>query len=125
MCIEDRPWPEAVAEAKPIVSLGIALMISTVLSMVLECYTLSLVSRTYGLDAVGIYQAAWSLSGLFAGFVLTAMGTDFYPRLSAVIDDRVAAIREINEQTEIGVLLALPGLLGTLALAKWLSLIHI
>ncbi|WP_343230899.1 polysaccharide biosynthesis C-terminal domain-containing protein [Thermomonas sp.] len=72
------------------------------------------------MDAVGIYQAAWSLSGMFAGFVLTAMGTDFYPRLTAVIDDRVAAIREINEQTEIGVLLALPGLLVTLALAKWI-----
>ncbi len=113
-------WSEAVAEAKPMVSLGIALMISTVLSMVLEFYTRSLVSRTYGVDAVGIYQAAWSLSGMFAGFVLTAMGTDFYPRLTAVIDDRVAAIREINEQTEIGVLLALPGLLVTLALAKWI-----
>jgi PST family polysaccharide transporter len=113
-------WGEAVAEAKPMVSLGIALMISTVLSMVLEFYTRSLVSRTYGVDAVGIYQAAWSLSGMFAGFVLTAMGTDFYPRLTAVIDDRVAAIREINEQTEIGVLLALPGLLVTLALAKWI-----
>jgi len=113
-------WTEAVAEAKPMVSLGIALMTSTVLSMVLEFYTRSLVSRTFGVDAVGIYQAAWSLSGMFAGFVLTAMGTDFYPRLSAVIDNRVAAIREINEQTEIGVLLALPGLLVTLALAKWI-----
>lgn len=113
-------WSEAVAEARPMVSLGIALMTSTVLSMLLEFYTRSLVNRTLGVDAVGIYQAAWSLSGLFAGFVLTAMGTDFYPRLTAVIHERVAAIREINEQTEVGVLLALPGLLGTLALAKWI-----
>jgi hypothetical protein len=95
-------WAEAVAEAKPMVSLGIALMTSTVLSMTLEFYTRSLINRSYGVEAVGIYQAAWSLSGMFAGFVLTAMGTDFYPRLTAVIHDRVAAIREINEQTEIG-----------------------
>lgn len=113
-------WSEAVAEAKPMVSLGVAMMASTVLSMLLEFYTRSLVSRIYGVDAVGIYQAAWSLSGMFAGFVLTAMGTDFYPRLTAVIHDRGAAIREINEQTEIGILLALPGLLVTLALAKWM-----
>ena len=113
-------WAEAVAEAKPMVSLGIALMTSTVLSMTLEFYTRSLINRSYGVEAVGIYQAAWSLSGMFAGFVLTAMGTDFYPRLTAVIHDRVAAIREINEQTEIGILLALPGLLATLALAKWI-----
>ena len=116
----DMGWSEAVAEARPMVSLGIALMTSTVLAMLLEFYTRSLVNRTFGVDAVGIYQAAWSLSGLFAGFVLTAMGTDFYPRLTAAIHDRAAAIREINEQTEIDVLLALPGLLGTLALAKWI-----
>ena len=48
------------------------------------------------------------------------MGTDFYPRLAAVIEDREAAAREINQQTEIGILLALPGLLGTLVFAKWI-----
>lgn len=113
-------WTEAVAEARPMVSLGIALMTSSVLSMALEFYIRSLVNRTHGLDAVGIYQAAWSLSGMFAGFVLSAMGADFYPRLSAVIGDRVAAIREINQQAEIGILLVLPGLLVTLALADWI-----
>jgi PST family polysaccharide transporter len=45
------------------------------------------------------------------------MGADFYPRLTAAIDNRPAAIRLVNEQIEIGVLLALPGLLATIALA--------
>lgn len=39
------------------------------------------------LDAAEIYQAALALSGLFAGFVLGAMGTDFYPRLTSMIHD--------------------------------------
>lgn len=112
-------WRQAVGEARPMVSLGIALMLSSTLATLLEFYTRTTLSRGQGLDAVGIYQAAWSLSGMFAGFVLTAMGTDFYPRLAAAIDDREAAAREINHQTEIGILLALPGLLATLVFAKW------
>lgn len=47
------------------------------------------------------------------------MGTDFYPRLTGVIHDHAQAIRTVNEQTEIGILLALPGLLGTLAFAPF------
>ena len=112
-------WRQAVDEARPMVSLGIALMLSSALATVLEFYTRTLLSRNDGLEAVGIYQAAWSLSGMFAGFVLKAMGTDFLPRLAAIIADRDAAAREINQQTEIGILLSLPGLLGTLVFAKW------
>lgn len=37
-----------------------------------------------GLEANGIYQAAWGLSGMLAGFILGAMGTDFY-RIHAAI----------------------------------------
>lgn len=112
-------WSQAVAQAKPLLGLGVAMMWSGVLTLLLDLYTRTLVSRTLGIDAAGIYQAAWALSGLFAGFVLGAMGTDFYPRLTAMIHDREAAAQAVNEQTEIGILLALPGLLVTLAFAKW------
>lgn len=112
-------WSQSLAEAKPLLTLGVAMMWGGVLALVLDLYTRTLITRELGVDAAGIYQAAWSLSGLFAGFVLGAMGTDFYPRLTAVIHDREAAARAVNEQTEIGILLAVPGLLGTLAFAKW------
>ena len=112
-------WSHALAEAKPLLGLGVAMMWSGVLSLALDLYTRTLISRSLGIDAAGIYQAAWSLSGMFAGFVLGAMGADFYPRLTAVIHDREAAALAVNEQTEIGILLALPGLLVTLAFAKW------
>jgi PST family polysaccharide transporter len=56
---------------------------------------------------------------MFAGFIIAAMGTDFYPRLTAVAHDNVQVNRLVNEQIEIGILLSLPGLLGTLAFAPW------
>ena len=45
------------------------------------------------------------------------MGTDFYPRLTAVADDNEQCNRLVNEQTEVGLLLAGPGIFVTLALA--------
>ena len=112
-------WSEALGEAKPLLALGIAMMWASVVSGGLDLIVRTLISRRFGLDEVGIYQAAWALSGLFAGFVLNAMGTDFFPRLTSVIHDRPAAIRVINEQVEIGVLLAIPGLVATITFSKW------
>lgn len=110
-------WRDAVETAKPMLGLGVAMMWSSVLTLAVALFTRTVIKRELGIEAVGIYDAAWALSGLFAGFVLTAMGADFYPRLTAVINDRDTARRVVNEQTEIGVLLAVPGLLFTLALA--------
>lgn len=113
-------WSQALDAARPLVVLGSAMMWSGVLILSLDLYTRTLISRTLGVDEAGFYQAAWSLSGLFAGFVLSAMSADFYPRLTRVISDRAAAGRVVNEQTEVGVLLAMPGLLATVAFSEWL-----
>jgi PST family polysaccharide transporter len=52
---------------------------------------------------------------MFAAFILTAMAADFHPRLSAVGEDNEQVNLLVNQQTEVGMLLALPGLLGSLA----------
>ena len=111
---------ETVAHAKELVSLGLAFMWSGLLGSLVALAIRSMIIREVGLDANGLYQAAWAISGMFAGFVLGAMGADFYPRLTAVAKDHEAVARLVNEQTEIGILLALPGLAGTLAFAPWL-----
>jgi len=119
----DLNWIETVDGLKRFVKLGVAFMWSAVLATGLDALTRSVVASRYGIDGAGIYQAAWALSGLFAGFILNAMGADYYPRLSMEIHDRVAASRLVNEQIEIGVLLALPGLLATLAFAPVIMLL--
>ncbi len=113
-------WPESFDKARQLAKLGVAFMISGLLVASVDMATRTLIIREYGIDAAGLYQAAWALSGLFAGFVLSAMGTDFYPRLTGIIHDHVAASEAVNQQTEIGILLALPGMLGTLVYAPWI-----
>ncbi len=110
-------WSETLSGGRRLIGLGAAFMWSGLLTAGIDMLTRTIITREYGVDAAGYYQAAWALSGMFAGFILTAMGTDFYPRLTSAIHDHAQAARIVNEQTEIGVLLALPGLLGTLAFA--------
>lgn len=81
---------------------------------------IALFLRNYGgLAVCGYFQAAMALSGVFVGFVLNAMGQDFYPKLAAVIHDHPAAVRLINRQTEIGIWLAVPGLVAMIAMSEW------
>jgi len=55
----------------------------------------------------------------YLGFVLGAMATDYYPRLTAAISDTATATRLVNEQTEVALLLCAPVLLAMLGLAPW------
>jgi PST family polysaccharide transporter len=77
-----------------------------------------IVLRRIGEDAAGFYQAAWTLGGLYVGFILQAMGADFYPRLTVVANDPAKCNRLVNEQAEVGLLIAGPGVLGTLTFAS-------
>lgn len=115
----DIGWVETWRNSKRLVGLGLAFMWNGLLAAAVALAIRSVIVRELGLDANGLYQAAWGISGMFAGFILGAMATDFYPRLTAVSHDHAQANRLVNEQTEIGILLALPGLLGTLAFAPW------
>jgi enterobacterial common antigen flippase len=115
-----QPWSETAATSKRLIGLGSAFMYGAVLAGLVGLAIRSMIVRDLGLEANGIYQAAWGLSGMFAGFILGAMGTDFYPRLAAVAHDNEQVNRLVNEQIEIGILLALPGLLATLTFAPWM-----
>ena len=77
----------------------------------------TMVVRFIDMEAAGLYQSAWTLGGLYAGFILQAMGADFYPRLTGIANDNDLCNRLLNEQTQVSVLLAGPGLLATLTFA--------
>lgn len=118
--VPNRSWSEVTRDAATLAQLGLVFVWSGLLTTGIDMLARSLVTRQFGMAEAGVYQAAWALSGMFAGFVLGAMGTDFYPRLTALMGDKPAAVRAVNEQTEIGLLLALPGLMATLCLSPWI-----
>lgn len=113
-------WRETFNEAGGMVRLGLVLMWTGLMGSAVTYFTVTLISYHAGVEAVGIYGAAFALSGVLVNFVLSAMGADYYPRLTGLADDQAGMNRLVNEQTEVALLLALPGLIATLALAPWI-----
>lgn len=97
--------------------LGIVFMTTALMTVGAQFLVRLIITRTLGLAATGHFQAAWSISMLYLGFVLQAMGTDYYPRLTAVAKDRDAMNNAVNQQAEVALLLAGPVILGMLTLA--------
>lgn len=104
-------------ETAALLKLGFAFMASGFLMMGAAYTVRMMVIRMISLEAAGYYQAAWTLGGLYVGFILQAMGADFYPRLTAVAQDNTLCNRLVNEQAQISLLLAGPGVLATLVFA--------
>jgi len=113
-------WRQTFAQANGMVRLGLVMMWNGLLGSAVAYLTILLITQHEGTQAVGLYSAAFALSGMFVNFVLGAMGADYYPRLTGVASDKPAMVHMVNEQTEMGLLLALPGLLATMALAPWI-----
>jgi len=108
---------EIFAEIKPLFRLGFVIM-SGGLMLAGTMYILRvLVLRHLGLEAVGLYQAAMALSSIYVGFILEAMGKDFYPRLTSIAQNDARCNELINQQVEVGLFLAAPGILATLTFA--------
>jgi PST family polysaccharide transporter len=108
---------ELYQESLALLKLGFAFMSSGLMTVGVAYVVRITVLRKMGIEATGLYQSAWTLGGLYVAFILQAMGADFYPRLTACIANRQRANRLVNEQVEIGLLLAGPGVLATLTCA--------
>ncbi|SFF42618.1 polysaccharide transporter, PST family [Fontimonas thermophila] len=110
---------ELAHEIRVMIMLGFAFMLSGLVTTLGHLAVRTLVQRELGTEALGHFQAAWAIGMTYLGFVLGAMGTDYYPRLTAAIGDPVTATRLVNEQTEVALLLCAPVLLAMLGLAPW------
>ena len=63
------------------------------------------ISNKIGIAGVGQFQAAWSLSASYVGLILSAMASDYFPRLSAVNKDNLKIYKLVNEQTKIALII--------------------
>jgi antigen flippase len=113
----DMTFGEMRQEARGLLRLGVAFMASGFLTMGAAYAVKIIVVRLAGFAAAGLYQSSWALGGLYVGFILEAMGTDFYPRLTAVSNDHPRCNQLVNQQALVSILLAGPGVIATLTFA--------
>jgi len=108
---------QAKAETSALLKLGVVFMTTGLMPLGAGYLVNIMVLRKFDLAAAGCYSAAYVLGNTYVGFITQAMGADFYPRLTAVASDHKECNRLVNEQAEVGLLLAGPGVIATLTFA--------
>lgn len=114
---QPEPVPVNPLDLKQLRKMGTVVMVTGLTSQ-LSAYAIRyLLVDGMGISAAGFYQAAWAISGALPGFIFSAMGTDFFPRVAAAEDENKA--RELSEhQILAALILALPFLAGMLTMGK-------
>lgn len=93
---------------KQMVALGITLTLTALLNAGMKFILNAYISKVGSLDDLGIFNAGNSIISGYVGMVFTAMGTDYYPRLSGVISIPEKWKKVVNQQAEIVVLILGP-----------------
>jgi len=116
-------WSLYSQEAAQILKLGLVFMSIMLMSSGVAYLVRIIVVRGLGVEAAGLYQAAWAVGALYVMTILEMMGADFLPRLSAVASSNGECIRLVNEQIEVNMLMGGPGVLATLSLSPLVILL--
>lgn len=95
-------------EASPMIKIGTVLMFVTFLQTIVAFCVNSFVRKEGGIEDVGFYNCGqYLLSGYF-GLIITALMTDYYPRIAAVNSDNTKLSEELNKQTLVTLVLCCP-----------------
>jgi len=106
-------WPEL----RGLVTLGGVVMFGLLLTSGTQLAIRVWLEQGQGLTAAGHFQAAWTITSMYLGFVLTALAVEYYPRISAQIEDLRSLNKSVDDQVRIALLLGGPVLLWMIVLA--------
>jgi PST family polysaccharide transporter len=109
-------WHTTIAVGSSLLRFGFVFMLASLASVGASYIVRVLITRQFGLSETGLFAAASALANVYVGFILGAMGADFYPHLVAVGHDNTETNRLVNTQVEFGILVATPAILAMLAL---------
>lgn len=99
---------EIYSGSRSMVTMGIALMLVGFLTSIFDMIVAAFISRQGSLEDVGFYNAGATIISGYFGIVITAMSTDYYPRISAVHYDNEKLKEEMNKQSETGLIMIFP-----------------
>lgn len=106
-----RPW-------RGFIAIGVPVMLAATLTVVVALVLRLIIEDRAGLGTLGLFVGVHLLSANYLGFILKAMGTDYFPRLSATIGSRGETLEMINRQTRVLLILGLPVLLAVYGLSE-------
>lgn len=95
-------------KSKPMVQMGSVLMLAGFAGLAFDLLVSSFIRYEGGFETVGYFQAGATIITGYFGIVLTAMTTDYYPRICGVNKDNDALNVELNKQVSAGIMLIFP-----------------
>lgn len=98
----------AIIEGKKMLHMGFIINISILLAIGASYLVRVFIRYTGNIEQVGLYNAGFAIINTYVGLIFTAMGTDYYPRLSAVSHSNKLSKETINQQAEIALLILAP-----------------
>lgn len=111
---------EAKTEIWNLLSLGFGFSITALIASLMTYFSRIYIGSVFDLSVLGIYQASWTISNLYIGIILSAMGVDFMPRLMKIIDNKEKLTVLINEQMELGILISSIGIVTVLLFSSYI-----
>lgn len=110
-------------EGKGMLQMGFFISLSGLLSIGVAHVVRIFINRTGSLEHVGLYNAGFAIINTYVGMIFTSMGTDYYPRLVSVVNDREKCKKTINQQAEISILILAPVLIVFLVFINYAILL--
>lgn len=105
--------------AGPLVRTGVTFMAGGLVGTAMQYAARRVVGGLLGEEPLGLFQATWSISGLYIGFVLSAFAADYYPRISALEGKPEAQAEVLESQVMLSVWLVVPVILGAILAAPF------
>jgi O-antigen/teichoic acid export membrane protein len=96
------------AEGKSMLGMGFILSMTGLINLGTSYIVRIFISNNGGVDQVGLYNAGIAIVSTYVGLIFSAMGTDYYPRLSSVAHNNDLCKQTINQQAEIALLIMGP-----------------
>ena len=99
---------EVITNASSMIKMGIALVFASFLANIVAL-TISAYMRAHGgLQDVGFYNAGLMILNGYFGIIITALTTDYYPRIAAINNDNILLQKELNKQASVSLVLCCP-----------------
>lgn len=111
------------AEGKEMLKMGFMISLSGLIALGTSYIVRIFISNNGGVEQVGLYNAGFAIINTYVGMVFTAMGTDYYPRLSAVANNNKESHNVMNQQAEIAILILSPVIMGFLVFINWVIIL--
>ena len=99
---------QTLKEGREMISLGAFIALQGILLSFSGYVIRAFISRVGGLDDVGLFTSGFYIVNVYTGIVFTAMGTEYYPRLSSLVEDNGLFNKAINDQILLALLLVSP-----------------